>query len=52
MSRASCIKKAASGIAPYHDHRAEIDRQIEESEKLISPMKANPATREPQMECG
>lgn len=32
----------------YHDHRAEIDRQIEESEKLISEMKADPASQAPQ----
>jgi uncharacterized protein (DUF433 family) len=41
-----------AALAWYHDHRAEIDRQIEESERLISEMSANPASQGPQTECG
>lgn len=37
-----------AALAYYHDQRSEIDRQIDESEKLISKMKSDPASQERQ----
>jgi uncharacterized protein (DUF433 family) len=36
----------------YHDHLAEIDRQIEESERLISTMMADSESQQPQPQSG